>query len=421
MKQLKYLFLLYSSLELLNIYKQYKRYQNYKPVVPSRQVPQHYTDMVVSLVKNDSLIFNKLMRIYGDKNKITYTDIFNMLYHIIFCKLYKSYIPTDIERNTVIEVMNTVSNKTQLRFNIHENSKQKGVYYGNEPIFFLPALISMRLIYSLLHLKKYIRLKYHGFCSTHIDNSIIAYHKIHKSDKKKLVIFIHGLGFGIMPYVNFINKISEQFTVVAFELPNVSKNKTHYPNPPHEQIVGTIIKYLDTNFPGYSKDIITHSYGTTFMKAFIESNHKFDKVILVDPMCFYQTAFTSAKYFCSNFFDKLEQLKQQYKKIKLKTFIFHTLLHFVVFDIDTQYICKRQVWGVDKWIDDKLSDRTFCNNILITLAQNEYFYNSTELKNFINNAHPTVNVIHNKSRNHGDIIYDERQQQDIIAYLQSNA
>lgn len=414
-KAIKYVFILYCIIEINNIYRQYKKYIIYKPVISSRKTSSEYTDMIIKQIINDKLIINKLIKVYGDKHKITYTDIFNMLYHIIYCKLYKYHIPTLEEYKCIINVINNIKNNTNIIFNKGKNSIQKGVYYGNEHIYFYPTLIPIQILYKLYHWYKHLVLIKDGFKYTELDKNILIYTK--PSNRDNIVIFFHGLGFGLIPYISFLNKLTKCGTLISVELPNISKNKTYYPNPTHHEIIKIITQFIKNKYPKKNINIILHSYGTTFMKSILNSDIKLDTIVLIDPMCFYQTAFTSAKYFCSKFLDKIRHVKHQYNGLEIKQLIYHCILHFIVFDIDSQFICKRQLWGIDKWIDDDVVKHKSFKRLLISLAEKEYFYNSSDLLNYLKTTCPSVNIIYNKSANHGDLIFTPDLQNQIVSYL----
>eukprot|EP00928_Gymnodinium_smaydae_P040348 TRINITY_DN27372_c0_g1_i1.p1 TRINITY_DN27372_c0_g1~~TRINITY_DN27372_c0_g1_i1.p1 ORF type:complete len:600 (+),score=126.36 TRINITY_DN27372_c0_g1_i1:195-1802(+) len=106
-----------------------------------------------------------------------------------------------------------------------------------------------------------------------------------KAPEKTPVVFIHGLGCGIAPYLPFIRRISKVREVFVVELPEISQVGCERVMPPQE-MAEAIERMLLSH--GHSRAVFMgHSYGTAVMSWVIrERKHLVEKAIFMDPICF---------------------------------------------------------------------------------------------------------------------------------------
>ena len=69
---------------------------------------------------------------------------------------------------------------------------------------------------------------FHGFKTYYSSSTNLIYlYKINKKSDKIPVMFIHGFGIGIIPYINNIIEISKDTTIICPILPNISNVYFH--------------------------------------------------------------------------------------------------------------------------------------------------------------------------------------------------
>ncbi|KFY16295.1 hypothetical protein V492_01442 [Pseudogymnoascus sp. VKM F-4246] len=124
------------------------------------------------------------------------------------------------------------------------------------------------------------------------------WHRPHTSTTHLPVLFIHGIGIGLYPYVSFLSEINNsaedipsedgsggQIGVIALEIHPVSFRLTHAPLAP-AVLCAEIASIL--NHHGYSRVVLaTHSYGSviaTHLLAHTETAPMIADMVLIDPV-----------------------------------------------------------------------------------------------------------------------------------------
>lgn len=125
------------------------------------------------------------------------------------------------------------------------------------------------------------------------------WHRPHTAKDRLPVLFIHGIGIGLYPYVNFLDDLLEhvddghssssegQIGVIALEIMPVSFRITHAALGKEEMCreINTILEYH-----GWDKCVLLgHSYGTVTATHMLHNKvlqPKIASVLLIDPVCF---------------------------------------------------------------------------------------------------------------------------------------
>lgn len=107
----------------------------------------------------------------------------------------------------------------------------------------------------------------------------------HKSDKHRPIVFIHGVGIGLTPYIPMILKLSKDIGFLAIEvLPISSRITTALPlSIDLMREIGDIISQI--NLPNFV--FIGNSYGTFFTRLFMDSSYlasRMQSIIMIDPV-----------------------------------------------------------------------------------------------------------------------------------------
>lgn len=110
-----------------------------------------------------------------------------------------------------------------------------------------------------------------------------AYH-----DEKSPVVFIHGIGFGVLPYIHFILSLRSQErnrTFILVEMRHVAMRVCSSDAPDLTYLAHDIVDSME--YLGYKRGIfIAHSYGTFVLSQILQSrNSSVDQAFLIDPVC----------------------------------------------------------------------------------------------------------------------------------------
>eukprot|EP00929_Paragymnodinium_shiwhaense_P040937 TRINITY_DN21299_c0_g1_i1.p1 TRINITY_DN21299_c0_g1~~TRINITY_DN21299_c0_g1_i1.p1 ORF type:complete len:537 (-),score=104.48 TRINITY_DN21299_c0_g1_i1:332-1942(-) len=110
------------------------------------------------------------------------------------------------------------------------------------------------------------------------------------------LVFIHGVGFGAVPYILFLEQLRRRWAgpIVAVELPNCSRCtfQTQMPTPAHfRHAFGRMLKAIGVSGPG-GYMLVGHSLGTDFCSMVLNDPRGLAspilpaRLVLLDPICF---------------------------------------------------------------------------------------------------------------------------------------
>ncbi|MCJ1274807.1 hypothetical protein MMC21_002605 [Puttea exsequens] len=120
------------------------------------------------------------------------------------------------------------------------------------------------------------------------------WHRPHTSKSRLPVLFVHGIGVGLYPYINFLAELNQglddaegEVGIIAIEIMPISSRITHpalTKNDMCEEILSILQKH------GWDQVVlISHSYGTvvsTHLLRTPETASRIGPVILIDPVSF---------------------------------------------------------------------------------------------------------------------------------------
>jgi hypothetical protein len=282
---------------------------------------------------------------------------------------------TDIEYDNLNEILDIIKQRlgSLIQPDIYENNKNDIIsphYQINKlSIIHKPAVfyLLMYLIRRLTHF--YMRML--GFTYIiDVPTQLRVWIKTNKGAVNKTpLVFIHGLGFGIVLYLFKIPMLSaDRETVIIPELPNISYDLYKFPPVPIETIVSAFYDILVTKNIKLV-DIIGHSYGGIILNIFqIKYPHMCNYKTYIENGCFYIHA--------THFIDKMP-------RDNILNYIRTILLYN---DIYIQFIINRCTF-VENTLIKNLDDKT-----TIILAKDDELIPSYHIHKYITTHYPQVRV-----------------------------
>lgn len=362
--------LVLSGLSLLGINELYN-YLNYKKIVDISQ-PKKKQD-VECIDSKSSWYINYISSMSQDNlkewviNNIRPKDKTNMitLEHVdkhriskflsfnIYNKSFK--LLDNSEKHKIDIIVMEIENKLGVTFIDRCDHEYEYYKFGHNQIV---CTYKPTIFYSALYLiKKYtygILIKAGFEC--HKVNSVKYFYK-KVNENNNYTMFIHGLGFGSTPYLNFILSLSKKTNIIVPILPNISNMEfdDKHMFPDYSAIVSTFTEII--NNVGITEDnslnIIGHSFGTIITAILLSDNNFYkyvNKKVLVDPVCFINKYYKVFKY-----------LDDPYDGGKTINKMFNACVYD---DIYVRYATQRFLCGLKFWI----TDMSILQNSLVILS-----------------------------------------------------
>ncbi|KAJ9048581.1 hypothetical protein DSO57_1033644 [Entomophthora muscae] len=145
----------------------------------------------------------------------------------------------------------------------------------------LVAYLGIKCINALT----YLTLRHLGFHRYSEDG--LSYWHCSGNSSEPPIIFIHGLGIGLFPYLEKIRRLRNHSdkSIFLLELPHISMEIYHNILN-HDQTLAAIDS-LFKRHSLYKVSLVAHSYGTLIASWLIQHRqHLLHKVTLLDPICF---------------------------------------------------------------------------------------------------------------------------------------
>ncbi|MCJ1461156.1 hypothetical protein MMC28_011538 [Mycoblastus sanguinarius] len=122
--------------------------------------------------------------------------------------------------------------------------------------------------------------------------TLTYWHRPHTSKSKLPVLFIHGIGIGLYPYIKFLAELNQglddaegEVGIIAIEIMSISLRITH-PIPKKDEMCEEILSILKKH--GWDRTVlVSHSYGSvvsTHLLRTPETACRIGPVILIDPV-----------------------------------------------------------------------------------------------------------------------------------------
>jgi pimeloyl-ACP methyl ester carboxylesterase len=232
-----------------------------------------------------------------------------------------------------------------------------------------------------------------GYTHYTTDNGFVFWIKEMKR-KGKTLCFLHGLGFGAIPYIQTIERIAKLCgydNVIFVEMPGISGH-------PHPKVKITAQETAETicgvirKFPNI--DVIAHSYGTCVL-TYIENRYPefFRKSIYVEPTCFFPV---NTKYWPIAF--------------KQMSWFANAPIRDKIMDIGlseqySQHLIHNHVYMYE-FVN---RDKKMTKNTMIVLSGNDDMVPSQELYEYIQTNYPDVVLQFCEKHKHGALLSKRNQ------------
>ena len=353
-----------------------------------------YHDLVIHTEWYENYILNQLS---ADELKTWLRSVFS--YNKPSSETY--YIPIELENIPKSRILKWVSNNLYFK-SMWQLSKEQidyaesvldkieikiGVKFSNfidNSIYFLKfgnnkmeCTYRPSLICSILDTMKdisYVSLYVFNFVKYRVKDTDIIYFYYHNPKNTKTVIFVHGLGFGIEPYMYYILRLIDKFNLIVLILPNIS-------NMEYRRYIDKIT--YDKIFPEYNTwrrvvrqilikhnisefSFIAHSFGTIIAGLLLQDkwiSGKVNKKVFIEPVCFIDKSYKIFRY--------INEPKEGSYGLISKLWN-----EFIYKDIYLRYVTQRFMYGPEFWIKDY---DTLSGNSLVIVSEKDQVVPSDEI------------------------------------------
>lgn len=345
--------------------------------------------------------------------KMSKIEIINLIGYSLF-GLEIDNICSNNKFSIILMLVEKIESKLGYKFKSNKIDRYLYRGWGNNFIKFsfrpLILQIPLKIFIMFIHL---LFTFYLGFKWNQINN--IGFLNRDIDPNKKNIIFIHGLGFGYVPYFQMLIELGKYYNLIIVVLPNISSynyyddiNYAYF--PPLSVISNTLYEFLE------SKNIdqtilLSHSFGT-YITQFLRKDIRckiFSKIILVDPIIFWIGCFKMSLHVENPFI----------KKYPLTAYLIDNLLSFMIYQcLYLKYVCYRVMFGPDFWIYD-VNELSKCDNIIIILEKNDYVIPAELIYNKIKNIVKCY-YFDSDDMYHGTILMDKKYCSKLVDIVNSD-
>lgn len=293
----------------------------------------------------------------------------------------------------------------KLGYKLSEKETNRYIYrkWGSNYIKFnfRPILIQipLRLVINTLHYYFKIKLSFdYKICNK---TKISYLYKI-KDPNKKTIFFIHGFGFGYIPYIKTLIEFEKKYNLIIIIMPSISSyryyddlNYSYFPALKElRESIYNFIEFINV------KDIIvmSHSFGTYISQILRKDSRSniFKKYIMIDPIIFWIGCFKMS----------IHVDNPLVRKYPVYQYISDNLINFLIYHcIYLKYVCYRLMFGPDFWIYN--SSELSGTNVTIILEKSDYVIPAELLYNKIKGKVDNV-YIDDDTALHGSVLMDDK-------------
>ena len=353
-----------------------------------------------------------------DISKMSKIEIINLIGYSLF-GIGVNDIYSSSKLFIIMELVKKIENKLGYEFILDDLDRYLYRGWGSNFIKFsfrpLILQIPLKIFINSIHLLFTIYLGY----TWEKHNKIGFLFKKNDPNKKNL-LFIHGLGFGYVPYFQILMELDKRYNLIIMVLPNISSYTNYdrfnfnYNNLTIDFDYFPQISHLADIFFNFMKlkninntMILSHSFGTYITQILRKDSRSiiFDKIILVDPIIFWIGCFKMSLHIENPFI----------KKYPIHLFIIDNILAFMIYQcLYLKYVCFRVMFGPDFWIYDvnELANK----NITIILEKGDYIIPAELLYDKINGV-INCHYFNSGAMMHGSILMENKYKNELIKII----
>lgn len=235
------------------------------------------------------------------------------------------------------------------------------------------------------------------------------------SKSNRTLLFFHGIGIGITPYINFVDIFQSYDQVIIVELPNIGYGRYVEDYPSSRLMCESVLNHLTTHNPDVCKnitfnpakiDLAGHSYGSLLVSYLLRSKRftdtiNYDKVYLLDSICFQESTYKPCRVMLFNLkqFVTFERTNVFGSIKEIMKTIERVIQYLLIFgDIETQIVIKRTMF---------LNELSFPiemlrENVMVVIAEFDMFINTSEVVNILKTTPVKLMVM--KDTCHADMV-----------------
>jgi hypothetical protein len=343
--------LIWSIFEFTNwinyIFIYFKLLKTTKKSINEKQI-NNYIDEIKNCNKNEieNIIISSISYEKNILIKKNYENLENLTISLTEINyIIKKYMLCNKLEYRIDEIREIIENKLNIKF-IDSNNNNNYIINEWGQIFiyftFIPLFLSLFLnsVSSLIHyyMIYFLKFKYEIF-----DNNSLGILHNSYDPNKKTILFIHGFGFGYIPYINSLIQLQKNYNLIIIILPNISSylysSDILFDDHKIINLIYNFIKKYNYN----ELTILSHSFGTLISHMLM--NDKRSKIIKknvsIDPVYFFINYYKTQKY--AQF--------PCYNKTNFILYLFDSFINYLIYDsIYLKYICYRYLCGPKYWI-----------------------------------------------------------------------
>ena len=238
---------------------------------------------------------------------------------------------------------------------------------------------------------------------------------INTNKKTKSLLFFHGMGIGVVPYLDFIIQLcsltkNEYSHIILIEMPGISWRNNFDVFPTMQQIANTIFTFMKMNMLETTYiDAIGHSYGTTILSYITNQYPNFlHKKVYIDGIVFFPGITKYYEFVFSRYTwkDILHTLMYGKPLIAISQLLFSELYN------------KQIIHNICYMPEYCNNEKNLDENTMIILGEKDIFVSSLTIEKYMKTYYPSVKTYLFKNNKHGDFLLNypcHQQYLDIVS------
>ena len=339
----------YYMLYWVNISREYSNFSHYKKILDDNYLILEFSDEeIMEMIEN---VFNYDNDFPISLDSIMRENMEELISEIVYFRDNRDF--------RVKQIVDKIEEQLLYTFEPGYNKELRTIKYGRDKIHCKYQLGIINLVMFFIKIYTYALMSFHGYKTFVSKNNIVYFIK----KKTSTVTFIyHGLGLGVLPYVDNLNSLD---TSLVFALiPNVSniENDRIRIFPKNTDWIEDINE-INQKYGFMETNILGHSFGTIICGYIIKSRMELNRIVLVEPVCFFDGFWKIIKY-----------ISNEKENILYDMYIYN--------DIYLKYILHRLINGDEYWL--YLNDLEEVEKYLIVLSDGDDIVHTEIIKNKCN-------------------------------------